>query len=104
MAAYLEHMDDEEDIQRKLLWPHYTDQEIIDAQEAFVVHRNPMSNLNDLAFILPSLSINEIFDFLSSIKKVVPEEPFGLIMAIARKTLEPEIWGAVESKLTGWVA
>jgi len=102
VASYIRHMEVEEKIQTDVLWPRYSDEEIIDAQSKFVSSRNPMSSLSDLAFILPSLNIGEICEFLGSIRRDVPEEPFGLLMAVAKKTLEPTVWNAVETRLARW--
>lgn len=102
VAAYVEHMEAEEQAQADLLWPHCSDQQLIEAQGAFVTQRNPMSNLSDLAVILPSLNIDEICEFLSALRRDVPEEPFGTMLAVARKVLEPPVWSAVEARLARW--
>ena len=102
VAAYVEHLEEEERGQERVLWPNYTDQQLVDAQGAFVVARNPMSSLSDLAVILPSLNIDEICEFLSTVRRDVPAEPYGTMLAVAGKVLEPQVWSAVESRLKGW--
>lgn len=102
VSAYVAHMDDEEEAQARWLWPRYTDAELIEAQARFVTQRNPLSSLSDLAFILPSLNVQEICQFLSSLRRDVPDEPFGMVLAVARKTLEPQVWSAVETQLARW--
>lgn len=102
LSAYVAHMDDEEEAQARWLWPNYADAELVEAQARFVTQRSPMSSLHDLAFILPSLSVTEICQFLSSLRRDVPDEPFGTVLAVARQTLEPQVWSAVESQLSRW--
>lgn len=102
VATYVAHMDDEEEAQVRWLWPNFSDEELIAAQSSFVTRRNPMSNLGDLAFILPSLSVTEISQFLASLRRDVPDEPFATVLAVARRTLEPQVWSAVESQLVNW--
>ena len=102
VSAYVSHMDDEEALQADVLWPRFTDEQLIEAQARFVTQRSPMSNLSDLAFILPSLNVAEICEFLGTIRRDVPGEPFGMVLAVARKTLDPPVWSAVESHLANW--
>lgn len=102
VAAYLVHLEEEEAAQESQLWPNFTDEQLIEAQATFMASRNPMSNLADLSMILPSLRIDEIVDFLSALKRDVPAEPFGMIMALAKRSLEPQVWSAVETRMMGW--
>jgi hypothetical protein len=102
VSAYVAHMDDEEEAQARWLWPNYNDAALIEAQARFVTQRSPMSSLHDLAFILPSLNVEEICQFLDSLRHDVPDEPFATVLAVARQTLEPHVWSAVESRLARW--
>ncbi|MDR3417323.1 MAG: hemerythrin domain-containing protein [Nevskia sp.] len=102
VGAYLAHTDEEETAQAELIWPNYSDEDIVAAQAEFITSRSPLSNLSDLAFILPSLNVAEICAFLFDIKRDVAEEPFGMVVAVARKTLDSKVWSAVEARLAQW--
>jgi hypothetical protein len=102
VAAYLTHLEEEEAAQVAHLWPHFSDEELIEAQATFVASRSPMSNLADLSMILPSLNIDETVVFLSALKRDVPAEPFGMILALAKRALEPQVWSAIEARLKQW--
>lgn len=59
-AIYLLHQDEEEQLQKTILWTHFANDRLLGAFLAFKASRSPAQHKEDLKFILPALSIPEL--------------------------------------------
>lgn len=98
IAIYLLHQDEEEELQRTVLWKHFDNDRLQAAFEAFKASRSPAQNVEDLKFILPGLSIRELAAIFESIK-ASSQQAFQGSCKIAEGMLEPSRFAALMSTI-----
>lgn len=96
----LRHMAKEEDILNKMLWKHYSDEELHAITQQIVAH-NPPELMAVLAkWMMRSLNNAEITHWLKEVKENAPEPVFGQLVFAAEQELTNHRWLQVQESLT----
>ncbi len=85
IGIYLLHQDEEESLQREILWQHFENDRLAAVLDHFQASRAPAQRMEDLKFILPALSPNELTHIYQSMKSHLPALTAAL--AIAKQEL-----------------
>ncbi len=85
LAAYLTHMDDEEKAQRDILWKHFDDEALMEVMKKFRAQQTPTQFMEDLEFLFPTLTAEEVERILGGMKGVVPEATYQAVSLMAKK-------------------
>jgi hypothetical protein len=85
LTAYLTHIDAEETAQKDILWKHYDDAALLEVMKKFNANRTLDESLEDLEYMFPSLSPQEIQGILGSMKGSVPNTVYETVSAMAQK-------------------
>lgn len=92
IASYLLHQDEEERAQEEILWKHFDDTRLSAAMNAFLASRSPAVAIEDLKFVIPHLSNQELEQMFTGMKKSMPTHAFQGACGIAESLLEPNRW------------
>lgn len=68
LGTYLPHLDEEEALQKRVLWPHYDDAALLAVFQRFKAERSAADSTADLEFMLPALSTAEITRMFAGMK------------------------------------
>jgi iron-sulfur cluster repair protein YtfE (RIC family) len=80
-AAYLEHLDDEEQKALPILWDACSDDELMGILISFKGSRTPTENLASLMAQLPTLSSPEIYRMVSAVRGEAPISDLAELLA-----------------------
>ncbi|HYQ40426.1 MAG TPA: hemerythrin domain-containing protein [Polyangiaceae bacterium] len=89
VAENLAHMYREETETTKLLWRHYTDEELREIQGAIVASETAEELAVTLRWMLPSVTPKERLGLLGGARQGLPPPAFQGVMQLAREVLEP---------------
>ena len=95
LGKYLLHLNEEEHMQKHVLWPNYNDYALNAVLERFKAERPPQKAAADLEFILPALSIPELLGLFRGMKQAVAPTVFELACDQARRVLGSNTWQQV---------
>jgi len=94
---YLGHLTDEETQVVPVMWQRFTDEQLR-ALRAQFYNRIPIERFEEwMRWTIPALNLNELFVFLSGMKAEPTPNRFADAMRVAKATLDPSRWQAVES-------
>jgi hypothetical protein len=96
VAENFEHMAFEESEHNRVLWEHYSDDEIMDIERRIVGSVPPDRMSLMLGWMLPHLNPSERATMLSTLRQVTPVESFQRVLGTLRGQLPTKDW----SKLT----
>lgn len=99
LGVYLLHLDAEEKAQTDVLWKHCTDEALAAVFNRFKAERAPALAKEDLAFMLPALSVPELTRMFRGMKASAPAPAFQGACALAAARLEPATWSRVQTAL-----
>lgn len=99
VADNLAHMDEEETLNNRVLWCHYSDDEIRAIEHALVASIPPDDNAEVMHWMLPALNHQERQDFLGQLRDAAPVEVFNTVLDIARSRLTQLEWYKLETEL-----
>ncbi|MGB6977419.1 MAG: hemerythrin domain-containing protein [Gammaproteobacteria bacterium] len=100
LAAYLQHIDEEEVTQVEILWKHFNDQELMEVMKNFQQSLTPQENAAGLEFVLPCLSVPEVINMLSKIQNTAPLPAFQAACAITENAFSTTEWEGIKKALS----
>ncbi|MBN9485007.1 MAG: hypothetical protein BGO70_05200 [Bacteroidetes bacterium 43-93] len=95
----LYHMNREEHELLLTLWQHYTDEEILAAQQAIIQSIPPETMMIESRWMMSTLNNMEIIGWLGAIKANAPEEIFMGYVKLAAETLSEQRWNTIANTL-----
>ena len=98
LAAYLAHMQHEETVIQKVLWEHFSDEELVGVQGRIQGSIPPARFAEWLEIILPAVNLDERATMLVSIKAKAPEPAFKMACEIAARVLGQTAFAAVRAR------
>lgn len=100
LASYLLHLDQEEALQKNVLWKHCDDQTLLAVFRRFKAERSPSDSMADLELMLPALNTTELTHMFTGMKASAPPQAFQAACDLAARIMEPRRWRQVSGKLT----
>jgi len=98
-AFYLAHLNNEEATVVPVMWEHFTDEQLR-AMRAKFYASVPLPRFEEwMRWTLPALNLNELLVLLSGMKNDPPPSRFADVVRLAERTLDPERWTAVKTRL-----
>jgi hemerythrin superfamily protein len=98
-AAYLDHMNREEEKLVPLMRERFTDDQIRKMRGAIMGAMPPDRMAAILGWMLPSLNVSEMTEMLRGIKANSPPQVFQIISGIAAQRVDPQRWQAVNQRI-----
>jgi len=98
-AAYLTHMNREEETLVPFMREHFSDDQMRAMRGAIMRGMPPDRLASILGWMFPSLNIDELTEMVGGIKRTSPPEVFQFISGIATKHLTPERWRQVTERV-----
>jgi hypothetical protein len=95
IADYLPHLEEEERIQRDVLWPAFGDGDLAAVMQRFKMERTPDASRSDLELLLPSMSVAEIARMFSGMKSSAPTTVYAGACQLAVGVLDAPRWTQV---------
>jgi hemerythrin-like domain-containing protein len=99
IAFNLYHMNKEEQSINAVLWKHYSDVEIKGITQRIVQSIKPKVLLEESRWMMRSINVREVIDWLMGIKVSAPSEVFKLYLKIAHEEMPVERWLSVKDSL-----
>ena len=99
LGQYLLHLSEEEEAQRQVLWPRYTDDTLRGVLDRFKAERPRDKAAADLEFMLPALSASELANLFRGMKQAVAPEVFGRACEQGRRLVAADTWQRVASDI-----
>lgn len=100
----LVHMDEEEQVNNRVLWEHYSDAELQAIERDLVASVGPEEMGLVLSWMLPALNPGERARKLAGIRAGAPEPVFRQVLGVARARLTGAGWQRLEQDLAGLTA
>ncbi|MDO1450259.1 hemerythrin domain-containing protein [Rhodocytophaga aerolata] len=100
VAFNLEHMNREEDQLNKVLWEHYTDEEILTIEQNIVNSISPDELFEESKWMMRGINNAEVISWLRGVKMEAPEFIFQSILQLARQELPETRWNEISKKIT----
>jgi hemerythrin superfamily protein len=98
-AAYIDHMNREEEKLVPLMRERFTDEQIRKMRSA-IMGAMPSDRLASLVrWMLPSLNVNEMTEMLGGIKASSPPQVLQFITGIAAQHVDPQRWQTVKERV-----
>ncbi len=101
VADNLAHMDEEETGNNRILWEHYSDDEILAIEHALIQSLPPKDNQQSMLWMLPAMNHHERRQLLSGMQSQAPAEVFAGVLDLARECLPATDWQKLELALAG---
>jgi hemerythrin superfamily protein len=98
-AAYVDHMNREEEKLVPLMRERFTDDQMRAMRGAVMAGMPPDRLASLLRWMLPSLNVSELTEMLGGIKVSSPPQVLKLISGIAEQRVDPERWQTVKGRL-----
>jgi hypothetical protein len=95
ISVYLPHLEEEERIQREVLWPAYADGELAAVMQRFKMERTPAMSRADLELLLPAISVGEMARIFQGMKSTAPSAVYAGACQLASGILETTRWEQV---------
>ncbi len=92
IAQYLLHIDQEEQMQREILWQHYSDKELGKIYLHFQQSLTLEENMKNMEFMLPCLNVNEVKRIFYSTKENASKEILERIIGLIKSAFSPLEW------------
>ncbi|WED41971.1 hemerythrin domain-containing protein [Legionella cardiaca] len=86
LIVYLQHIENEENYQKTILWKYYNDEELMKVMQRYQQSLSDAQIMDNLRFMLPSLSRMEAISMLQNMKKSLP----GFLYNRASRLIENE--------------
>lgn len=100
LGNYLLHLDEEEALQKNVLWQHCDDQALLAVFQRFKAERSATDSAADLELMLPALSTIELTRMFAGMKASAPAQAFQAACDLAARVLEPPRWRQISERLT----
>jgi hypothetical protein len=100
IGSYLIHQDEEEQLQSDILWKHFDNDRLAAVMTAFKKSLSPAENMENLKFMIPSLSVSELTQMFQNIKKSASPSAFQTCCQIAESQLETSRWQKLYNSLS----
>lgn len=97
IGVYLLHQDEEESLQEEVLWTHFGDERLAEVFVKFQASRSLSQKIEDIEFLLPGLSRDELQNVFRGAQTSFPAEAFQRICETAQKQLEKSRWAELNS-------
>ncbi|WP_347251841.1 hemerythrin domain-containing protein [Legionella sp.] len=82
VAVYLQHIDEEEQLQKEILWTNYSDEALAEIMIKFTQSLSKEQFAEGMEFTLPSLSVNEVINMITNSKDLISENHWLKIMSV----------------------
>ena len=92
IGSYLIHQDEEEQLQSDILWKHFDNDRLVAVMTAFKKNLSPAEEMENLKFMIPSLSVPELTQMFQNIKKSASTSAFQTCCQVAESHLEKSRW------------
>lgn len=96
----LSHMAKEEVVLNKLLWQHYTDEQLQGLTQKILAHIAPADLQIFSSWMMRGLSNSEVIGWLKEVKNNAPEVAFTGMLNLAEKELPATRWHLVQECIT----
>lgn len=100
-SAYLLHMLEEEGTTQKLLWEHFTDEDLMGITRQIVAHIPPGTMMLWFKYSAPAMNHPERLNWLRDVKAGAPEPVFNHIMESLKPVLPETEFRRLEQGLSG---
>ncbi|MFZ1023285.1 MAG: hemerythrin domain-containing protein [Thermoplasmata archaeon] len=98
-ATYLGHMNREETELMPLMHQHFTDAEIVAMARQIIGGLPPERMMAILSYMLPSLNVSELSDFVGSMRETAPPPVAKAVTELAAVKVDPARWAEAKSRL-----
>ena len=98
-AAYITHMNREEDELVPLMKEHFTDAEMAAMRGTIIARMPPERLFGLLGWMLPSLNVTELSSLLASVGQGAPPAVMKAITDLCDAKVDPALWRAVKSRI-----
>ena len=92
IAHNFEHMNEEETAHNRVLWQHYTDEELVRIHDALVASIPPQEMMDVMRWLVPFMAPVERVALLSDMQQHAPAPVFAAVLAHVRPHLTPAEW------------
>ncbi|MET0464219.1 MAG: hemerythrin domain-containing protein [Chitinophagaceae bacterium] len=99
IAFNLYHMNKEENVLLLNLWTHYTDQDLLAAENAIVQSIDPATLMEESKWMMRSISNPEIIGWLSGIRHAAPPPVFEIYLSLAKQEVPADRFAEVAAAL-----
>ncbi len=99
VGKYLLHLSEEEEAQRRVLWPRYDDDTLRGVLDRFKAERPLEKAAADFEFMLPALSARELVSLFRSMRQAVAPDVFGRACEQATRLVAADTWHRVASQI-----
>jgi hypothetical protein len=96
-AVYLAHMNREETELVPLMQQHFTDPEMVAMRGQIIGAMPPERVMAILSYMLPSLNVSEISDFIGSVRQTAPPPVAKAVTELAAAKVDPARWAEAKS-------
>lgn len=99
IAFNLYHMNREEDTLLNCLWDHFTEEQLAVASAAIVAEIHPEMLMIESKWMMQSMNITELTDWMNAIRDDAPGEVYGAYINLAELTLSDNMWNILSGNL-----
>ncbi len=99
IAFNLYHMNKEENVLLLNLWNHYTDQDLLAAENAIVQSIDPATLMEESKWMMRSISNPEIIGWLTGIRHGAPPPVFDIYLSLAKQEVPADRFAEVAAAL-----
>jgi len=99
IAFNLYHMNKEENVLLLNLWNHYSDQDLLAAENAIIQSIDPATLMEESKWMMRSISNPEIIGWLTGIRHGAPPPVFDIYFSLAKQEVGEERFAEIEKAL-----
>jgi len=98
-ATYLAHMNREETELVPLMQQHFSDPEMVAMQGRIIGGMPPERVMAILNYMLPSMNVEELSDFVGSVRRTAPAPVAKAVTDLAAVKVDPSRWSEVTTRI-----
>lgn len=98
-ASYLVHMNREETELVPLMQQHFTDSEMIAMRGQIIGGMPPERIMSILSYMLPSLNVDELSEFVGSVRRTAPPPVANAVTDLAAAKVDPARWAEAKTRI-----
>jgi len=99
LTAYFAHMNREETELVPLMQQHFTDPEMVAMRSRIIGGMPPERVMAILNFMLPSLNVSELSEFVGSVIQTAPPPVANAVTTLAAAKVDPARWAEAKSRI-----
>lgn len=97
-AAYIYHMNREDDVVVPLMQQHFTDAQIAAMRGTIIAGTPPDRLFAILGFMLPALNVHELSDLITAVTPTAPPAMTKAVVELCTAKVDPVIWSEVRAR------